>query len=251
MTTAAFTIVTGIPRSALRAHEHPIGRAPRAHRLAFWALACPGFVHKRVQEHQNEGSQMRRGARTKHQCRSIEDRLQPHACVLSHARRLSTFGLRVWGASGCGAGSPLKTGGQRQRPPNGRAGRAEGGIGECVGVQAARRRPGAGPDILAYCRVGRTEVGRVVAKAESTASRKTKTCPPPFGSSGDRVTIPSFVKTETTRTQAKFEPYSKTNQRSIRPRPRPARSRGGAPTAGGGGVAEQVSRFVASSRSRE
>ena len=80
--------------------------------------------------------------------------------------------------------------------------RASGRVGECVRVQAARRRAGA------RSRVGRTEVGRVVAKAESTASRKTKTCPPPSGSSGDRVTIPSFVKTETTRTK----PGTKSNQ---------------------------------------
>ena len=177
MTTAAVTIMSGIPEAALRTYVRTPGVAPRAHRLAFWAIASrrPGFVHERVQEHQNEGSQMRRGARTKHQCRSIEDRLQPHACAPSHARRLSTFGLRVWGASGGGAGSPLQTGGQRQRHPDGRAGGPRAGSESACTCRRRGRWGG-----RARSRVGRTTrwAGSLV---EPDGVSRDQTCAPSFG----------------------------------------------------------------------
>ena len=181
MTTAAFTRVTGIPRSALRAHVHPIGRAPRAHRLAFWALACPGFVHERVQEHQNEGSQMRRGAGTKHRCRSIEDRLQPHACAPSHARRLSTFGLRAWGASGCG-GPDLRC--KPEASANGtRTGERGGPRAGSESACTCRRRGRWGG--RARSRVGRTT--RWAGWLEPDGVSRDQTCAPSFGRLGDRV----------------------------------------------------------------
>ena len=95
-----------------------------------------------------------RGGRTRHlswlpprRRADRRSRLQPCTCHSEsrHAGSAHVRAPRLAGPCGCAAGSPLKTGGRRQRHQSGRAGRAEGGVAECVRVQAARRRPGVAP----------------------------------------------------------------------------------------------------------